>query len=85
MESTKQFERQLNKLIVASKKIIKDYSEPIGEILKKRNFSESTCLNDFSIDWKRIKAAFDHEKESGLRLAYDPDQDGFNFGFEKAV
>ena len=54
-------------------------------MLKKRNFSESTCKNDFAIDWTKIKAAFYHEKESGQRLAYDPDSDGLDLGYEKAV
>lgn len=84
---------------MASKKIIGDYSVHVNEILKedgllcKRSFSQSSMgddmpggeKNDFKIDWKRIKAAGEYEAKKGERLAYDPDKDGFDFGYEKAV
>lgn len=41
-------------------------------------------VNDFRVDKDRIKAAHEFEK-SCQRLVYDPDNDGFNFGYERAL
>ena len=40
--------------------------------------------NDFRVDRRRIKAAHNHEK-THQRATFDPDFDGFNFGYEKAL
>ena len=40
--------------------------------------------NDFHVDKDRIRAAHFWEK-TNRRLTFDPDQDGFNFGYEKAL
>ena len=92
-------------MLVASKKIIKDYAPHVNKILmeeeqgdikvgEKRSFSQMSSQeeslpggekNDFKIDWKRINAAHKHELNVGERLAYDPDKDGFDFGYEHAV
>jgi hypothetical protein len=41
--------------------------------------------NDFHIDRKRLKAAFDFEKQSGQWSRFDPDGDNFDFGYEMAL
>lgn len=41
-------------------------------------------VNDFKIDKERIKAAHEFEKVCN-RLVFDPDNDGFNFGYERAL
>ena len=41
-------------------------------------------VNDFKIDKERIKAAHEFEKVCS-RLVFDPDNDGFNFGYERAL
>jgi len=83
---------------VVSTKILKDYAQPVNEILKqwkeeeKDNSSDSDSdkdsdeesKNDFHIDKDRIRAAHFWEK-TNKRLTFDPDQDGFNFGYEKAL
>ena len=40
---------------------------------------------DFHIDYEKIKAVKAFEKSAGQRLLYDPDNDGFEFGFELAL
>ena len=86
---------------VVSTKILKEYNNSITDILKKwkeekaknssKNSSsssdsedEESKKNDFRIDRLRIKAAHYYEKNNE-RLTFDPDQDGFNFGYEKAL
>ena len=51
------------------------------EDLKK---AEKEVRNDFKVDKDRIKAAHFYE-ESNQRMVFDPDQDGFNFGYEMAL
>ena len=80
---------------------MKEYNGPVNEILKKwkeeKNASskgssssssesedEERKRNDFRIDRQRIRAAHYYEK-THERLTFDPDQDGFNFGYEKAL
>ena len=46
--------------------------------------SKEEEVNDFKIDKERIKAAHEYEKTC-QRLVYDPDNDGFNFGYERAL
>ncbi|CDW85165.1 f y-rich n-terminus family protein [Stylonychia lemnae] len=51
-----------------------------GEVIPKKEEE----VNDFKIDKQRIKAAHEYEKTC-QRLVYDPDGDGFNFGYERAL
>ena len=51
---------------------------------KKRLQKIEETKNDFRVDRERIKAAHGFE-ENNERLAFDPDQDGFNFGYEMAL
>lgn len=99
-ESLSNLERFVNQMDVVSFKILKEYSVPVNAVMKKwkeeaRGSSESSSSssesddedrkkNDFRIDRKRIKAAHYYEKTND-RLTFDPDQDGFNFGYEKAL
>jgi len=86
---------------VVSSKILKDYSKPITDILakwkdEKKNQNNSSSQssssedesdatkNDFRIDKERIKAAHFYEK-TNERVTFDPDKDGFNFGYEMAL
>lgn len=85
---------------VVSTKILKEYNTPVNDILKKwkqekqneskgsssssESEDEERKKNDFRIDRNRIRAAHFYEK-THERLTFDPDQDGFNFGYEKAL
>eukprot|EP00347_Sterkiella_histriomuscorum_P008411 403345196 len=51
---------------------------------KKDGSKKEEEVNDFKIDKKRISAAHEYEKTC-QRLVYDPDADGFNFGYERAL
>ncbi len=50
----------------------------------KKDKKEEEEVNDFKIDILRIQAAHEYEK-TNKRLVYDPDNDGFNFGYERAL
>ena len=85
---------------VVSFKILKEYSTPVNDVLKKwkeekdnaskgsssssESDDEDRKKNDFRIDRQRIKAAHFYEK-TNERLTFDPDSDGFNFGYERAL
>ena len=82
---------------VVSTRILKEYTGSINAILKKwkeedkssssqsgSDSDEEEKNNDFHVDKDRIRAAHFFEK-SNERLTFDPDQDGFNFGYEKAL
>lgn len=51
---------------------------------KEKQRKKQEEFNDFRVDRERIKAAHSYE-EKNERLVFDPDQDGFNFGYEMAL
>lgn len=107
---SKSFERYVNKFLVASKKIIKDYQQPLESFRNstdgknrhelKRTFSQSSMasqgnLSDeeskedsnqcFTIQWNKIRAANEFELQTGVKTVFDPDGDGFEFGYQEAL
>jgi len=51
---------------------------------KKAKKKDDEPKNDFRVDRERIRAAHYYEKKHD-RLVFDPDNDGFNFGYEMAL
>jgi hypothetical protein len=99
-EQLQQLEKFVTQLDVVAGKILKDYSEPIKQtLLNQRDQSRSSSSsssgsqdtteeaknNDFHIDKGRLKAALSFEKKSGKWTRFDPDGDGFDFGYEMAL
>jgi hypothetical protein len=58
--------------------------EGAQQVVKKKTPPSNEEVNDFRIDKDRIRAAHEYEKSCN-RLVYDPDSDGFNFGYERAL
>ena len=90
-------EKFVSQMDVVSTRILKEYTGPVSQILKQWKQEEKSSSsdsdsdsdeeeknNDFHVDKDRIRAAHFYEK-TNERLTFDPDMDGFNFGYEKAL
>lgn len=101
VEKVGQLERFVQQMDLVASKIIRDYNEPIKEILGKKasqstsdssssdssdySDNEEVKKNDFHIDKKRVKAAQKFENKFGQMTRFDPDCDNFDFGYEMAL
>ena len=89
----KRIERFVGQLHIISQKIMEEYKERVASVISnwKKNeeqeegkANKEDDRNDFRVDRDRIRAAH-YLEENNQRLCFDPDNDGFNFGYEMAL